>query len=111
MPSNDIAQDYITLSQAAKCSPGRPSSNAIWRWCRKGIKARSGQRVRLGHIRVGGKIFTTIQNLESFFAAVAEADKDYFDCPATTPRITVPTSKQRQRSIQRAEARLALAGI
>ena len=31
-------QDYMTLTQAAKLAPGRPSVNCIWRWCRKGAQ-------------------------------------------------------------------------
>ena len=40
------AEDHITLSQAAKLAPWRPSSNCVWRWCREGVKAASGTRVR-----------------------------------------------------------------
>jgi hypothetical protein len=52
------ANDYITLGEAAKIAPGRPSANCVWRWCRKGVLSRAGQRVRLRHVRIGGKIIT-----------------------------------------------------
>jgi hypothetical protein len=70
---------YLSLGQAAAVSPGRPSTNCVWRWCRRGVLARSGTRVRLEHVRVGGKIFTTADWVQSFFAALAAADSAYFD--------------------------------
>ncbi|MCC7406677.1 MAG: DUF1580 domain-containing protein [Phycisphaeraceae bacterium] len=73
---------HITLTQAAKITPGRPSTNCIWRWCRRGVLARNGQRVRLEHVRIGGKIFTTRRWVEAFGKALAEADTSYFDLPA-----------------------------
>ncbi len=48
------ADNYITLTAAAKMVPSRPSVNCIWRWCRKGVLARGGQRVRMQHVRIGG---------------------------------------------------------
>ena len=70
---------HIRLGEAAKIAPGRPSTNCLWRWCRKGVLARSGERVRLQHIRIGGKIFTTAAWLEQFGRALAEADSAHFD--------------------------------
>ena len=101
---------HITLAQAAKLSPGRPSSCAVWRWCRMGIKSRSGGRIRLDHIRAGGRIFTTQAALQAFFERVAEADRAHFDTtPATPPKSR--TSKQRERSVEQAEATLRAGGI
>ncbi len=74
-------EEYITLSQAAKLAPGRPSSNCIWRWCREGVKAASGQRVRLKHMRYGSRIYTTREWLHDFGLALAEADAVHFDRP------------------------------
>ena len=55
----------LSLAEAAKELPrvsGRKAStNAIWRWCRKGIKSRSGQRIHLEHVRLGGKLYTTAE--------------------------------------------------
>lgn len=101
---------HITLAQAANLSPGRPSSCAVWRWCRKGIKARSGGRIRLAHIRAGGRIFTTVADLESFFERVAEADRAHFELtPEPPPK--PKTSRQWERSIEHADAVLAKAGV
>lgn len=69
---------YIPLSQAPNVVPGRPAINAIWRWCRLGVKSRSGERVRLEHRRVGGKIYTTQAWIDSFLSQITDADKSYF---------------------------------
>lgn len=76
---HERADEHITLTQVAKVAPGRPSTNCLWRWCRRGVKARDGQRVRLKHLRIGGKIFTTLGWLETFGRELAHADAKYFD--------------------------------
>ncbi len=69
---------YLTLTEVAKLAPGRPTANAVWRWCRRGVLSRGGERVRLQHIRAGGQIFTTLDWLHEFGHKLAEADEQYF---------------------------------
>lgn len=102
------AEEHITLSQAAKLAPGRPSPNCVWRWCREGVKAASGQRVRLKHVRFGSRIYTTRQWLSAFGLALAEADAAYFELGEQAPEVTAPTSRRRNgrsRGTSRDEAR------
>lgn len=66
--------DYLTCGQAADRTPHRVSSGTIWRWARKGIQARDGSVVRLQHIRIGGRVYTTEAWLQRFFEEVASAD-------------------------------------
>lgn len=106
------AEEHITLSQAAKLAPGRPSSNCVWRWCREGVKAASGTRVRLKHVRFGSRIYTTRQWLNDFGLALAEADAAHFDrdeqspAPAPTPsRRPSKRSRRASRSSGADEAR------
>jgi len=107
-----MKKEHLSLSEAAKLAPGRPSSNAVWRWCRRGIKARNGERIRLDHIRAGGKIYTSPESLENFFAEVARQDAEYFKDPDPVPPAPKqPTDKQRHRSIQDAQRELLKAGI
>lgn len=73
------ADGHLTLSEAARLAPGRPSANCVWRWCREGVKAASGTRVRLKHVRFGSRIYTTRAWLEAFGLALAEADAAHFD--------------------------------
>jgi hypothetical protein len=106
-------KDYLTLAQAAYLCPGRPSANAVWRWCRRGVLAQSRQRVHLKHCRIGGKIFTTEEDLHHFFATLAEADRVYFDqIPDGQAAAEVKLSpKHREKQIQQAERVLNEAGI
>ena len=66
---------YLSLSEAARRSPGRPHAATVWRWARKGIKARDGSTIRLAHVRAGGKIYIRPEALDVFFTAVAAAVK------------------------------------
>ena len=106
---------YNTLTDVAKTIPGRPSTNCIWRWCRKGVLSRSGQRVRLQHVRIGGKLFTSGEWVTEFGRLLAEADTDYFsigDNPA--PSIPAPrsqTDNQREKAYERAERELKEMGV
>ena len=75
-PDDEIPR---TLSEAARMCPRRPHSSTVWRWCRRGITARTGERIRLRHIRAGACIFTTQADLVHFFRSLAEADVTYFE--------------------------------
>ncbi|MEP0848415.1 MAG: DUF1580 domain-containing protein [Phycisphaerae bacterium] len=94
--------DYITLTEAAKIAPGRPSTNCIWRWCRRGVLSRGGERVRLQHLRIGGMIYTTARWLEEFGRKLAEADANYFDlCEAAAEAARAaesPVVRRRRRA-------------
>ena len=105
-----MEHDYLTLAAAAKLCPGKPHCSALWRWSRHGLRARNGERVRLKHIRVGGRIFTTRPWLNGFFAAVAEADVEHFD-EVATPRTSASRPAARRRQIQAARRTLRDAGI
>ena len=106
--------DFLTLAQGARVAPGSPSPNCLWRWCRIGVKSRSGERVRLEHVRMGGRIFVTREALERFGKALAEADEIYFDRPAPERHPSGTPSRsaaRREREIRRAETELAKAGV
>lgn len=106
-------EKYISLSEAAALAPGRPHVASIWRWCRKGVTSRSGERIKLIHIRAGSRLFTTEENLQTFFEQIAEADAGHFDpLPDPPPRPTDrPRPQCRERSRERAETILKSAGI
>ena len=84
------AHEYLTLTQASKICPGRPHSSALWRWIRSGVEARSGQRIRLSHIRVGRTIYTTRTMLDEFFRAVAAADTEHYERARLAAAQTIP---------------------
>jgi hypothetical protein len=107
--------DYITLGKAAQLAPGRPCANSVWRWCRKGVKSRSGGRIHLRHVRVGRKVFTTEAWLAEFGRRLAEADAPHFAVSEDVPRMQIPRSRgrtaaQRQAAIEQAERELEEAG-
>lgn len=98
--------EHLTLTQAAKLAPGRPSGNCIWRWCRRGVLARGGERIRLEHIRAGGKILTTAAWIAAFAKRLAEADAAYFDrreaeAPPPPRRATHARPSRRVDAIER----------
>lgn len=101
---------YLDLTAAAKLAPGRPHTASIWRWCRRGVKSRGGARIRLQHIRAGGKLYTSAAWLTAFFAATAAADAAHFDVDPPTPS-KAPSDRHRAKSVARAEKVLAEAGI
>ena len=118
------ATPLISLAEAAKIAPGRPSTNCVWRWCRKGVLSRGGERIRLQHQRVGGMIFTTAVWLEEFGSALAEADTKYFElceAAAETARDAEPPRRrrlhqsthddQRKRHLADVERELDAAGL
>lgn len=95
-----VTDEYITLTDAAKIAPGRPSTNCVWRWCRRGVLSRGGERVRLQHLRIGGMIYTTARWLEEFGRKLAEADAKYFglcEAAAEAARAAEPPVARRRR--------------
>ena len=46
----------------------RPSPATVWRWCHKGVKA-NGERVRLRSVRIGGKVYATVEDVQRFITA------------------------------------------
>jgi len=108
------SENYKTLSQVAKLCPGRPHTSAVWRWCRKGLKSRCGETIRLQHIRVGGKIYTTAEWLSDFFTSIAESDAKHFDSQQTysrNRRARKPKNSQRESQIHQAHESLKKEGF
>lgn len=113
-----MEDSYLTLAQVAASSPGRPHVSAVWRWCRKGVLARNGERVKLRHIRIGARVFVPTGALEEFAEKLAEADATYFDQPATpalshdiTYKPRRRTEAQRRRDIDEARRSLEEKGV
>lgn len=104
------SEQMLTLSEAAKLIPGHPHPSSLWRWCRKGVKARDGQRIHLDHHRFGGRLFTSVEALDRFGAALAAVDVEDLDQRASPPARR-RSSAQRERDIAHAEAELAKAGL
>ena len=82
-PDSD-QHELLDMEAAARTIPTQPSPAAVWRWCRKGILARDGQRIYLEHRRYGRRLFTTRAALDDFAKAVADVDTKYLASPAIT---------------------------
>ncbi len=117
---NGTEEQLLSLSDATRVLPKiqgkRPHNSTVWRWCRIGVKARSGRRVRLEHVRVGARVFTTAAALNAFVADVAAADAEAFDGRSNgrTPANSTPRGRsdaQRRRDVLAAEQTLRAGGV
>ena len=77
--------DYITMSQAARLLPSRPSSGTVWRWCRRGVRSATNQLIQLRHVRFGKRLYTRPAWLAEFGERLAQADELPQDVPAKEP--------------------------
>lgn len=89
--SSILSENPITLAEAAKAAPGRPSVNCVWRWATR--PNRFG--VKLETIRIGSRLYTSQAAFERFVAATTAA--------AEGQPIQARTSRQRERDIADAE--------
>ncbi len=67
MPATiDLEHDeLLTLGQACRLLPRKPSPTTLWRWRAKGVIVR-GQRIRLEAVRCGGVWCTTQAAMADF---------------------------------------------
>ena len=86
--------ELLTLSEAAKAIPGKPSLVTLWRWVHKGVK--NGARLRA--IRIGGRRYIPRDAIAEFIEACSAIDVAE---PAKRP---TRTDKERAAAIKRAEA-------
>ena len=95
---------YLTCAQAAERYPTKKSATSVWRHMRRGLRSRSGRRIRLQHIRTGRELLTTQEWIAAFHEALAAADVEAFDAADDASAAT-------DNQIAVAEAELASAGI
>jgi len=63
-----MSDQYLTLTEAAKVAPGRPTRNQLWRWASQGVRCRDGTSLYLYAIQPGREILTTPQAVVEFGA-------------------------------------------
>jgi hypothetical protein len=61
-PSDLLAEELLSLSQARATLPHRPAIQTVHRWVQPGIRG-----VRLEVVRTGGRTYTSRQALARFF--------------------------------------------
>lgn len=106
-----MTHNFLTMTELAQHCPGRPSAGTIWRWCRHGVKSRSGHRVYLQHVRSGGRVLSTTQWMERFLKELTAADAKHFRSTPTTPSTSVRSDAYAARRVKRARQRLRQRGI
>lgn len=93
----DISTEHLlTMTEAARLLPGRPSTCTLWRWRTRGVDGRV-----LESVTVGGRTYTSREALQRFAAHRG----GQHNAP------TLRTTGQRERAISRAERELDQAGI
>ena len=106
-------ESVLSLTDACRSLPKidgkRPHPSTLWRWCRHGVRSRSGERIRLEHARLGHRIVVSREALGRFANRLAELDAE--PAAPTHPIPRSRTATQRERDIARAEAELAEAGL
>jgi hypothetical protein len=99
-------RQYITLEEAAKLTPATVSPCTLWRWCAKGFYISGAkQLVRLQHVCVGRRMFTTEQWLEEFIVTLSAAKE------LARQARKRPGKLERLLEVYHAEAVLRRAGI
>ena len=113
---NALDQKLISLSQASRLLPSKPSPSTVWRWGREGVPVGESERIHLKVWRYGRRVYTTRDALAEFGRAVADADLQRFGtAPETAPLSGSATSsardeQRRDSAAEAAEAELAAAG-
>lgn len=77
----------LTLNEARKKLPGRPSLSTMIRWANKGVLVRN-QRICLDATRVGRRYFTDGPAIDRFLRAIQDADRAEADTPTPEPPLT-----------------------
>lgn len=97
-----IQSEYLSLNEVSAMLPGRPGTGAIWRWCRRGVKSRTGERIRLQHARAGRKIVVQRGWLDRFLSDLAAADMPVLEraaSPAPNPEHERAVDDLRRRGV------------
>ncbi|VTR92156.1 : DUF1580 [Gemmata massiliana] len=89
----------VLLGEGQGGSPIHPTT--VTRWCLKGVRV-NGAKLKLEHLRAGGKLLTTRAAIVRFLAAQTDAPE-----PVSAPR----TPTQRRRAAEHAEAELEKLGV
>lgn len=63
--------DYLSLVEATKVIPGRPSLPTVHRWTHRGVRG-----VKLWSYRVGGRIYTTSEAVQEFLNELNRSDDE-----------------------------------
>jgi transposase-like protein len=94
------AEGLVPVAAAARKLGVHPAS--VRRWCLRGASTATGGRVRLEHVRLPGKLLTTLAAVERFTQAIGSPI-------ATAPAVRSPA--KRNKAADAAEAELRRMGV
>ncbi|MGD8453620.1 MAG: hypothetical protein PVJ57_17540 [Phycisphaerae bacterium] len=98
---------FMTLEEATRWIPRRFSAATIWRWIRYGLTTSSGTVVKLRHLQIGRRMFTTAAWLQEFFDALtAAADQAFQGRSKRRPQRKTRKTRKTRRTATR-QRRLA----
>jgi hypothetical protein len=80
----------------------------VYRLMSRGLKTPAGEPIALEHLRVGGRLITSVEAISRFVAATNGIDLDAPEAVEATP---ARQTKTRQRELARVDAELAAIGI
>ena len=96
----DLENDtLLSFAEATRRLPGRPHRSTLHRWRLRGVNG-----VRLGTIKVGGRRFIPLSQLNEFVASLSGENSMMSEPPSAALR-------RREREKQQAKAALTKAGI
>lgn len=73
-------ENLLTITQAAKHCPGRPSVATVWRWVLNGLRG-----IKLDSVKVDGRRYTSSEAIDRFISATT-AHADGKPIPQRTPK-------------------------
>ena len=95
-----LANGEALIGLALAGKPSGTSPSAVSRWCSRGVKAPDGRRVRLEHVRAGGKLLTSAESVARFFTALTDE----------APTVVTPSPVERRKAAESAMKELEAAG-
>ena len=93
-----LSETLLSLPNAARRLPGRPSVSTLHRWRLRGVR-----NIKLKTVKIGGRRFTSMEWLSTFSEAVTAASDG--ESPPSRSRT------ERERAIEQAERELDGDGI
>jgi hypothetical protein len=99
-----MPEKCLSLADAVKVTPGRPSIPTLWRWCRIGLRG-----VRLPYLRFGRRIMVERSAIDDFARRLAGADAPPPSVGRREQRQKAETAQRRRA--ERSEQALDAAGV
>jgi hypothetical protein len=101
-----FSENLLSLAQVAKLLPpgrqGRPVNfSTIYRWIFTGIKSPTGERVKLGSIRLGGRYLVSRESLQRFIDALSARPGADATEPIRTPSARKKASEVAKKKLEK----------